>query len=102
AMPGSREQTVISPPKLISCVNEFFAGEWYDPCPVDGQNGFLTSWGAKSYANPPFGKSLFNPERDGQAYREILARQAEMKAWREAVKAWKKAWMAAEEEGEEE
>lgn len=44
-----------TPPELIAKIDEFYEGEWFDPCPADpGFDGLAMPWPPKVYVNPPF------------------------------------------------
>jgi hypothetical protein len=47
----------MTPPHIIAAVNEFYGGNWFDPCPPSPSfDGLTVGWGPKSYINPPFSK----------------------------------------------
>lgn len=77
AMPGTRNQTVLTPQSVVDGLNSLWPmGVNYDPCfPSDSEDSYLVNanfhtktrglidpWPDRTYANPPYGKSLFDPE----------------------------------------
>lgn len=91
AMPGVRNQVVLTPHKLIACLHAFWpGGPAYDPCAADGSlvgaaestatRGLIDPWPEDTYANPPYGVSLRDPKNELEAYLEELRIREEHKA----------------------
>lgn len=80
AMPGVREQTVLTPEKVNAPLREMYPGGWYDPCPPHGTRGLIDPWTGPAYCNPPYGTCLRDPERDLATYTKEQAVREEQKA----------------------
>jgi hypothetical protein len=93
-MPGEREQRIYTPEWILEKVREVFGGEIdYDPagCPENRTKakrstftrGLIDRWPGHTFCNPPWGKSLFDPENEMEPYlEELRIRQA----WKDAGK----------------
>lgn len=48
-----------TPPWLLALMDEFFEGQWFDPCPVNPTfDGLAVKWPEKCFINPPFSQYL--------------------------------------------
>lgn len=74
AMPGVREQVVLTPRPIVIGLESFWnGGVEYDPCHAPGSlicarrytrtRGLIDPWPDKTYGNPPYGKSLPDPKK---------------------------------------
>lgn len=98
-MAGVRNQVVISPSVIVG-PGQGLASFWpcgvaYDPCDGPGSlvgaarstrtRGLLDPWVDRTYANPPFGTSLRDPENELPDYmREVALREEELKNAKQA------------------
>jgi len=95
AMPGTRNQTILSPESIAQGLRELWSdGVAYDPCyPDHGSEGYIIDaekrtstrglmdrWIHKTYANPPYGKSLFDVDSQIDDLRLEEKLRAEAKA----------------------
>lgn len=91
AMPGRRNQVVCTPPAIVEGLRRLWPeGVALDPCHGEGSivgaarttstRGLLQPWPHRTYANPPYGASLRDPERDGEAWAAWQAEVAASKA----------------------
>lgn len=97
AMPGARNQTVLTPQTVI----DGLLALWPEGIAFDAAHGpesivpaaektstrgLLDSWPHRTYANPPYGACLRNPARDGAAAHEHEVSKAAEKAAAKAEK----------------
>jgi hypothetical protein len=92
AMPGTRDQRICSPPLIIERVLRLWtSGIKYDPCGCEGSivgaerststRGLIDPWPEFTYFNPPYGASLYDPEKE----MELLMLEEAIRAERKAV-----------------
>lgn len=56
-MPLSKSDTHITPDRVFDIIFEHWhiaKNEFFDPCPVNGENGLLVSWQPMNFVNPPY------------------------------------------------
>lgn len=96
AMPGTRDQVVLSPPEINTGLLRLWEeGVAYDPCGAEPHaagdlvvkaerstttRGLIDPWPHRTYGNPPYGKSLLDPEIELPLLREEERIRAEAKA----------------------
>lgn len=88
AMPGARDQVVRTPQGVVDGLRTLWPeGVAFDPCGAEGSivgaarstatRGLLQQWPHRTYANPPYGESLRDPEREVPLVEAEIALKAE-------------------------
>jgi hypothetical protein len=58
----------LTPPNLLSNLEQMFGDFDFDPCPFplpDGFDGLTAEWGNNNYVNPPFGSIIHEGKKKG-------------------------------------
>jgi hypothetical protein len=100
-MPGVRDQVVYTPQSVVDGLLKFWpGGVAYDAAGADGSlvaatkttehRGLIDPWPDRTYCNPPYGASLFDPANEFEtAAAEVRIRNAAKAAGKKSVK-WPK------------
>ncbi len=90
AMPGVRNQVVLTPQPVVDGLVAFWGQVEYDPCHAPGSlinarrttrtRGLIDHFIHKTFCNPPYGKSLFDPENELETWEREEAIRAQILA----------------------
>lgn len=82
-----KNDSVGTPKKLYDLLNKEFQFT-YDPCPLNGVDGFVKPWGERSFVNPPYSevsKWLQHIVKNKYSCAVLIPFRAHCKYWREYV-----------------